>query len=294
MVAVSVCVITFNEEHNLPACLESIQSIADEVIVVDSHSQDRTREIAEDLGAQVVQRDWPGHIDQKNFAIDQARNQWVLCLDADERVSPELKAEIEECLADDGPAASGDVVGFSMPRRTFYLGRFIDHAGWYPDRKLRLFRRDSGRWGGVNPHDRVELQGAERALRGDLHHYSYRDIGDHLKTIDFFSSISAREKVARGQGLLHLRMLLSPPLKFLKMYVLKRGFLDGWPGFVVSALGSYYELLKYARAWELQRLEGTQAGTGEAVSYGRRGEGEGAVTGEPVSGEADSELDQAG
>ena len=200
MIAVSVCVITFNEEQNLPACLESVQTIADEVIVVDSHSQDRTRDIAADHGAQVIQRDWPGHIDQKNFAIDQARNQWVLCLDADERVSPELRAEIEECLADSGPAARGDVVGFSMPRRTFYLGRFIDHAGWYPDRKLRLFRRDSGRWGGVNPHDRVELQGVERALRGDLHHYSYRDIGDHLKTIDFFSSISAREKVAGRPG----------------------------------------------------------------------------------------------
>ncbi len=286
MLPVSVCIIAFDEEDNIGACIDSALPIADEVIVIDSHSTDRTRELATERGARVIERDWPGHIDQKNFAIEAATNDWVLCLDADERVSPELVASIRQALADDGRAARGEAAGFVVARRTFYLGRFIDHAGWYPDRKLRLFRRSLGRWGGVNPHDRVEVDGATERLRGDLHHYSYKDIGDHLKTIDFFSDISAREKVARGQRALGLMMLLAPPLKFAKMYVLKRGFLDGWPGFVVSSLGAYYEFLKYARAWELRSVQGVAAGTGERVVYGRRGEAPAA----PASASAPTEA----
>ena len=272
MLPLSVCVITYNEERNIVACLQSVEALADEVVVVDSHSTDRTREIAQSMGARVIERDWTGHIDQKNFAIDNAKNQWVLCLDADERVSPELGALIVQALADGSPAAHEDVDGYVVNRRTFYLGRFINHCGWYPDRKLRLFNRERGRWGGVNPHDRVNVEGATEALDGDLHHYSYDDIADHLKTIDFFSGISAAEKVERGQGKLFFMALFAPPLKFLKMFVLKLGFLDGRAGLIVCGLGAYYEFLKYARAWELRHVKGVKPRTGKKVGYGRRGE----------------------
>lgn len=242
----SACIITFNEERNIRDCLESVR-FADEIVVVDSGSTDRTVEIARAMGARVIVKDWPGHIEQKNFAIDQAGGEWVLSIDADERVTPELRAEIEHALAE-----PQGYEGFSMPRLSFYLGRWIRHSGWYPDRKLRLIRRGRGRWGGVNPHDHLACDGPVRALRGDLLHYSYRDIADHLKTIDFFTTIAAREKHKRGARALP-GMIFGPPLKFLKAYVLKLGFLDGLPGLVVAVLGSYYVFLKYAKLFELKR-----------------------------------------
>lgn len=249
-VPVTVCVITLNEEHTIEACLASVP-FADEVIVVDSHSTDRTRETATACGARVIERDWPGHIEQKNFAIDQASHPWVLCLDADERLSPELQtavlAALERAGADDAPA------GFTCNRRTWYLGRWIGHGGWYPDRKLRLFDRRRGRWGGTNPHDHVHVDGPVEHLPGDLLHYSYDSISDHLRTIDLFTTIAAREKFKQGRRGGVLPLLLRPGWKFLRMYVFRAGFLDGRAGLLVALLGSYYVFLKYAKLMELAR-----------------------------------------
>jgi len=245
----SVCIVAMNEADRIADCLRSAD-FADEWIVVDSHSTDQTREIAADLGARVIERDWPGHVQQKNFALDAAEHDWVLCVDADERVSPELRASILAALGDD---ARPD--GFEFARRTWYLGRWIRHGGWYPDRKLRLFRRSLARWGGTNPHDHVEMDARVGLLRGDLLHYSYRSIADHLRTIDSFTTIAAREKRARGQRAGLLDLVGRPLWKFLRMYVLKAGFLDGIAGLVVAVTGSFYVFLKYAKLLELQLEE---------------------------------------
>jgi glycosyltransferase involved in cell wall biosynthesis len=240
-------VITLNEEDRLGDCLASAPFAA-EKIVVDSLSTDRTREVAAAGGARVVPQAFLGHVQQKNLAVSLATTEWVLCLDADERLSPELAGQIEEALGrDEVPDA------FSMPRRNHYLGRWIDHGGWYPDRKVRLFRRDRARWGGVNPHDHVQVEGATECLTGDILHYPYRSVSDHLKQIDFFTTIAAREKYDRGKRGGFARMLLHPPWKFLRMYFLRAGFLDGRAGFAVAALGSWYVFLKYLKLWEMTR-----------------------------------------
>jgi glycosyltransferase involved in cell wall biosynthesis len=196
----------------------------------------------------VIERDWPGHVEQKNFAIRQAENDWVLCLDADERVSPELRASILAALARPDPPD-----GFEMARRTRYLGRWIRRGGWYPDRKVRLFRRSKGRWAGVDPHDRVRLDGRVERLGGDLLHYSYRSISDHLRTIDTFTTIAAREKHGAGRRVRVFDVTLRPASKFLSMYLLKLGFLEGLTGLIIAGTGGFYVFLKYAKLWELGR-----------------------------------------
>jgi glycosyltransferase involved in cell wall biosynthesis len=251
---VSLCVVAMDEEDNIADCLGSADFVA-ERIVVDSHSKDATRERAAAGGARVVERYWPVQVQQKNFALDQAANDWVLCLDADERVSPELKASILAALErPDAPDA------FEMSRRTWYLGRWIRHGGWYPDRKVRLFRRSKGRWGGTNPHDRVEVAGRVGRLEGDLLHYSYLSISDHLRTLDSFTTIAAREKHAAGRRAGLADIALRPFGKFLRMYVARAGFLDGRAGFVVAVTGAFYVFLKYAKLWDLQRAGGRRDG----------------------------------
>ena len=247
---VTACIITRNEEVNLPDCLASV-GWADEIVVVDSRSTDRTREIAAAAGARVIERDFAGHIEQKNFAVDQAKNDWVLCIDADERLSPELRASMQAALEDPAPPEA-----FEFARLTFHVGRPIRHGGWYPDRKTRLFDRRKARWGGRNPHDHVEVKGRTGRLAGDLHHYSYRSLSDHLRQIDFFTDIAAKDKRARGERSSFARMALRPAWKFLRMYVMKGGFLDGLPGFIVAVTGAYYVFLKYAKLREIENRDG--------------------------------------
>ncbi len=253
----SVCIVAMDEEDDIRECLASAD-FADEWIVVDSHSTDRTRERAEAAGARVLERDWPGHIEQKNFALDQASHDWVLCLDADERISPELRESILAALAGERRAQ-----GYEFARRTWYLGRWIRHGGWYPDTKLRLFDRSKGRWGGVNPHDHVFVEGRVERLHGDLLHYSYRSVADHLGTITSFTSIAAKEKHARGERTGPFSLLLRPFWKFLRMYFLQAGFLDGVAGFVVAVTGAFYVFLKYAKLWELQRTGAPESSHGD-------------------------------
>jgi len=245
----AVCIITLDEEDRIGDCLASV-AWADDILVVDSGSTDRTVAIARERGARVIVRDWPGYVAQKNFALEQATADWLLCLDADERVSPQLAAQIQRAVAE----APGALAGYRMARKTFYLGRWILHGGWYPDWKVRLVRRGRARWGGIDPHDRLEPEGPVGTLAGDLEHRTYRDIQDHLRTIDRFTSVAAGKQHERGRGGALAGMLFNAPAKFAKMYFLKAGFLDGLPGFIVAVLGSYYVFLKYAKLWELQRV----------------------------------------
>ncbi len=243
----SVCIVAMNEEDRIGACIRSAD-FADEWLVVDSHSTDRTREIAATLGARVIERDWPGWLEQKNFAIAQAAHDWVLCLDADEWLSPQLRASILQALERADPPD-----GFEFARRTRYLGRWIRHGGWYPDRKLRLFRRDLGRFEGRNPHDRVRVRGRVEALSGDLLHDPYRSISDHLRTIDRYTTVSAQDKHARAERASLSDITLRPFGQFLRTYVLQLGFLDALPGFAVAVTAAFYVFLKYTKLRALQR-----------------------------------------
>ncbi len=247
---ISACIVTFNEEENIRACLGSVKW-ADEIVVVDSFSTDRTVEIAQEFTEHVLQREWPGHIAQKKFALEDATGEWILCIDADEQVSSGLAAEIQAILQDRECAE----VAFAMPRKTWYLGRWITHGGWYPNRKLRLFRKGRAEVGGVEPHDHIHADGPVGTLKGDLYHFTYRDVAEHLETISTFTTVAANEMHARGRGHALFHMLTNAPARFLKMYLLRLGFLDGLPGFVLAVLSSYYVFLKYTKLWELQHAK---------------------------------------
>lgn len=250
---ISATVITFNEEQNIRDCLESIAWM-DEIIVVDAFSTDNTVAICRQYTDRVVQRQWPGHVLQKQFALEQARGQWILSLDADERLSPEAAAEIRRKVVDGSTAADG----FVFPRQSFYLGRWILHGGWYPDRKLRLVRRGKGKWTGDDPHDKLVVEGTTEQCSGKIYHYVYRDIAQQLKTVDSFSRITAAQWYSEGVPARLLPMAVRPPLKFLETYVWKRGFLDGMPGFIIAIISSYYVFLKYAKLWELHAARNTR------------------------------------
>jgi len=245
---ISACIVTRDEEDRLPDCLASLDW-CDEMLVVDSHSTDRTREVAAAAGARVIERDWPGHVAQKEFAIRAAEHDWVFCIDADERVSPELAEQIAAVR----DRRFEDAAGFSVPRVSSYLGRWIRHGTWYPDRKLRLFDRRRGRWGGRDPHDRVELSGDVCDLTGELRHDPYRTFEDHLATIDRYSSIMAGELHADGRRARLLDLVLRPPLRFFDFYVWRRGFLDGWRGLLLAYLAAHYVRLRYAKLWLMDR-----------------------------------------
>jgi len=243
MRSISTVVITYNEEDNIARCLESVALFSDEILVVDSHSTDRTVEIARDLGARIIQRDWPGYDKQRQFAIDNAKHEWVFSIDADEEVSAELCTEIQALdFAQDG---------YEMPRPVWYLNRWIRHGVWYPGYILRLFRRDKAHVSDDPVHESVVVSGRTARLRGDLLHYSYRDLEHHLDKINDFTSVSAREMAARRRRATVLRMALYPYLEFFRTYIIKRGFLDGFAGFQVSLLHAYYVFLKWAKLREI-------------------------------------------
>lgn len=250
MEKLSVTIITLNEEANIRYALESIKW-ADEIVVVDSGSSDKTVDICKEYTEKVFYNQWSGHIAQKNFAIDKATHNWILSIDADERVTPELAEEIKHALVNPEAAA------YVVPRHGFYMGRWIDHSGWYPDYKIRLFRRSRGRWGGINPHDAVIVNGEVKYLKGDILHYSYRDIAHHVNTINSFTTIGAREyhKLGRRAGLWDIAV--RPFGTFLKKYILKQGFRDGTPGFIIAVSSAYYVFLKYAKLLELELKVGT-------------------------------------
>ena len=243
MLSISTVVITYNEEENIARCLKSVARFSDEILVVDSHSTDRTVEIARELGARIIQRDWPGYDKQRQFAINNAKHEWVFSIDADEEISTRLCDEIQKLdFAHDG---------YEMPRPVWYLNRWIKHGVWYPGYILRLFRKECARVSENPVHESVIVSGRTARLRGDLLHYSYRDLEHHLDKMNDFTSISAQEMAARRKRAGVLRILLYPYLEFFKTYVIKRGFLDGFAGFQVSLLHAYYVFLKYAKLREI-------------------------------------------
>ncbi len=242
----SVSIISFNEENNIERCLESVKDIASEIVVVDSHSQDRTREIAKQYGAKVFEEDWKGHVEQKNSALLKCSEEWVLALDCDEAVSDTLKHSIINALKN--PIFDG----YEINRKTFYLDRWIEHA-WYPDWKLRLVKREKARWIGTDPHDKLVVDGKTSRLIGDLYHYSYKDITDHFKRVVTYAVISADAYVKEGRKSSVLNIFFNPIYGFIKHYLFKGGFLDGIPGLIISVSNFFYTFLKYALIWEKNR-----------------------------------------
>lgn len=246
---VSACIITRDEATNIADCIRSV-SFADEVVVVDSGSTDRTCELARELGARVIDQEFLGHVRQKQLAIDSATHDWVFCIDADERVDDRLATEISTALATE----DDETAGYEVARHTFYLGRFIDHGGWWPEWRLRLFDRRRGRWGGADPHDHVVLDGPSKRLGGELVHYNYRDLSHHVRKVDSYSSIIAAGRVERGESASLFKLVTRPPLRFLRMYLLRGGFRDGARGFIVAWMGAFYVFMKYAKLWERRNV----------------------------------------
>lgn len=255
MARLSVTVITLNEARHIGACLDSV-AWADERLVVDSGSRDDTVAIARARGARVIEREWPGYAAQKNFAAGEACNDWILSVDADERVTPELAAEIRSRLSSE-PGVSG----FRIPRIAFHLGRWIRTTDWYPDYQLRLYDRRAARWRPMRVHESVEADGPVGRLSSHLQHYTYRDLSHHVETINRYSTLAAAELQASGRRAGVVDLVLHPPAAFLRNYVVRRGFLDGMPGFIISIMGAFYVFLKFAKLRDVTRRSGDGTNT---------------------------------
>jgi glycosyltransferase involved in cell wall biosynthesis len=257
---VSVCVLVCDEAAELERCLASVVSWADEiVVVVDAKSTDGSETIARRVAQRVEVRAYAGDVDQKRHCAGLAKNDWIFIIDPDEIVMPELAESIRGALqAAKDLATVADAVpqgpdGYRVNRATYHLGRWIRHGDFYPDWKLRLFRRSRARWEGRDPHGRVEIDGAVADLSGELAHYSYRDLADQISRIQFFSDQAAAALVAEGVPVRLGHLILRPPARFLRSYVLKQGFRDGLPGFVIAVASAFYVFLKYAKHWERAR-----------------------------------------
>jgi len=246
---ISAVIITFNEEDRLPDALASLRGVADEIVVVDSYSTDQTAEIARQARAAVYQNRFEDYGQQKNFALQKAGNDWILNLDADERVSSELKDAIKELREKELPE---NVAAFAIKRKTFYLGRWIRHSGWYPDRKVRLFRKSGASWQG-RIHEKLQVTGDIIPLSGAILHFTYRDIGDHVRRLNRYSAFQAEEIVRQNKKFLFLRLLVLPPVTFLRHYIWKLGLLDGFPGFVIATISSWGTAMKYFKAIAIKR-----------------------------------------
>jgi len=246
---ISACITAGNEERNIRRCLESVKW-ADEIVVVDSFSTDKTAEICREYTDLVYLHRWLGYIGQKNLIKDLASHPWILFIDADEEISAELRAEIL-VIFNDGRA--NDFAGYEFPRMVWYMGKWIRHGDWYPDAKLRLFRKEVGKCGGREPHDRTTVDGRVKRLKNPMYHYTYTDISDHLVTLNRFANITAEGWYKDGKPFKLYDLTFRPFIRFMRGYFIKRGFLDGLPGFIVSALTAYGVFIKYARLWELYR-----------------------------------------
>ena len=254
---IAAIVVCFNEEKNIGACLDSVQW-CDEIVVVDSFSTDRTVEICRRYTDRIFQRAWGGYRDQKAFAHSQATKEWVMLVDSDERVCPELRDEIREALEMD----RNRYVAYSVPRLVYYLDRWWWHGGWYPDYDIRIFKRGAAWWGGMDPHERIFVDGRTRRLRNPLHHYSYRDITDHVNRINHFTDVSSRELKNAGKGWRWRDSLIHPPFRLFRSFLWKKGMIEGAAGFFVAVTAAFYVFMKYAKLRELE-LKGTTGGERE-------------------------------
>jgi glycosyltransferase involved in cell wall biosynthesis len=241
---ISATIVTLNEERNIARAIESLRC-ADEILVVDSGSSDGTRELALRLGARVIEEPWRGYAGQKNFASQCATFDWIFSIDADEAVTEELEAEIL-ALKRDGPRFDG----YSMPRLAHYLGRWIRHGGWYPDRKVRLFHREKAEWVGEYVHESVRVTGSTGELKGKLLHFTCDSLSQHLRTLDRYTTLAAQELLKKGSRVPMSRMVFDPAWTFVRTYVIRRGFLDGPQGLAIAWMAALYTFLKYAKAWQ--------------------------------------------
>jgi len=242
----SVTIITKDEAAHIGDALKGV-AWADELIVVDSNSTDETVAIARQWTDRVIVREWPGYVAQKNYAASIASHDWVLSLDADERVTPELAEDIRSTLSG-APAHAA----YRLPRVTWHLGRWIRTTDWYPDHQLRLYDRRSARWTGKYVHETLSVNGTTGQLGGELQHFAYRDITDHLETIDRYTAYAARQMRESGGRAGLFQLAGHPPLAFLRNYSARGGIRDGVPGLIISVLNAYYVFLKFAKLWELQ------------------------------------------
>jgi glycosyltransferase involved in cell wall biosynthesis len=249
---ITATIITHNEAENIRAACETV-SWANEILVVDADSTDATREIAAECGARVIQRAWPGFAAQKQFAAESAAHEWIFSLDADERVSDELRARIEDVLyAKESELADG----YRVARRSFYMGRWIRGGGWYPDYQLRLYRRTRGRWEGAYVHESVKMSEGARTstLGGDLLHYSMRDAAHHHRMIgERYAPLAARQMFEQGRRTSPLQLALSAPAAFTRSFILKGGFRDGLPGLAIARFAAHHAFLKHLMLWEMQK-----------------------------------------
>ena len=239
---ISATIITLNEERNIARAIESLRC-CDEILVLDSGSTDRTLELAEKLGARVVESPWRGYSGQKNFAAEQAAYDWILSLDADEALSEALEGEIWS-LKKRGP----EYDAYTMPRLAQYLGRWILHSGWYPDRKIRLYNRRKARWIGDFVHEALEVKGAVGHLEANILHFTCESLSEHLKTMDRYTTLAAQELVAQKAKIGLSNLIFDPAWTFFRAYFLQRGFLDGFEGLCIAHTAAFYTFLKYAKA----------------------------------------------
>lgn len=248
---VSICIIAGNEAHRITPTLKSVSDWAGEIIIVLNHDvNDGTDKIAESFGAKVFRESWKGHIAQKNSAAQKATQNWLLGLDADEVVSPELRAEIQRLFA----MAEKDphFAAFRFPRCTFYCGRWIRHGDWYPDHQVRLWRRGAANWGGVDPHDKLLVNGAIGRLQGDLLHYSMESLEHQVRKTVKYADEFTRNSLAQKRTVTFLDLSVRPVWRFWRAYLFRLGFLDGWQGFAIAWMTAFYTFLRYAMAREAQ------------------------------------------
>ncbi|HET8761761.1 MAG TPA: glycosyltransferase family 2 protein [Nitrospiria bacterium] len=250
MPKLSVTIVAQDEETDIAECVASA-AWADEVVVVDGGSRDRTVELAERAGARVIRQPWMGYAAQKNFAIERATHDWVFSLDADERVTPDLREEIARVL---GTASPRD--GYYVPRRSYFLGQWMRHGGWYPDYNLRLFRRDKGRFRPREVHECVDVAGSVGYLTAPIDHYTYRTLSEYAQRMDRYSSLAATELLKRGSRPGWTDVVVRPALTFARMFVAKAGFRDGMRGLLLAGCYASYTFFKYAKAWEAARASG--------------------------------------
>ncbi|RMF98305.1 MAG: glycosyltransferase family 2 protein [Candidatus Schekmanbacteria bacterium] len=246
---ISAVVITFNEEENIEECLKSLLW-TDEIIIVDSFSNDNTVEIAKRYTSKIYQKVFSGHIEQKNFALSLTNYEWIISLDADERISNGLKNEIIETI--NSPSSCN---GYFIKRENYYLGKKINHSGWNPDYKLRLFKKEYAKWDGINPHDSISLEGKKGYLKNPIIHYTYKNLTQHFSQIDYFSSIGAKEYYSKKKQCRFYHLLLLPFITIFKKLIIKGAFLDGSRGIMISMATVFSEFLKYAKLWELNERE---------------------------------------
>jgi len=255
---ITATIITLNEESSLPRAIKSV-SWADEILVVDSGSTDKTVEVAKELGARVIFNAWPGYGQQKNFAQERAKNEWVLNIDADEEVPENLSEEIFRVIQQNSNGQSA-LRGFYLPRKTFYMGQWIRHGGWYPNYLVRLANKNFSKWTEPNVHEALEVKGETAKLKHPLHHYTFSSIEDQILTNLRYSKQGFRDLFSKGQRPSLIKLFFKPLGKFIETYLLKKGFLDGLPGLIISVNAAHSMFLKYAYLYEV-RLEKKQLKT---------------------------------